>query len=120
MDTSNKKESTESKKIVSLTEPAVAKVKAMMLKEGKEGFGLRVGVIPGGCAGLSYELRFQRSAYDNDIVVDQGDLKIFVNQESVAFLNGTQVDYIETLKESGFKYHNPNTSSSCGCGTSFS
>ena len=106
--------------VVRLTDAAVAKLKSMMVKEGKEGFGLRVGVVPGGCAGMSYDLRFQKDPYDNDIVFAQGDLQIFVNPESAPFLKGVEISYVDTLKESGFQYKNPNASGNCGCGTSFS
>ncbi len=91
-----------------------------MEKEGKEGYGLRFGVVTGGCAGLSYEMSFQKKSYDNDHVLEQSGLKIFVNEESASFIKGIKIDYIDTLKESGFKYSNPNAKSSCGCGTSFS
>ena len=107
-------------KLVALTEAALAKIKSMMAKEGKEGYGLRVGVVTGGCAGLSYDLRFQKAPYQNDVVIEQGGFKIFVNSESAPFLKEIEIDYIDTLKESGFKYRNPNATSSCGCGTSFS
>ncbi len=106
--------------VACLTDAAVAKLKSMMVKEGKEGYGLRVGVVAGGCAGMSYDLRFQKNPYDNDIVFSQGDLQIFVNPESLPFLNGVEINYVDTLKESGFQYKNPNASGSCGCGTSFS
>ena|ERR1041385_2797497 len=106
--------------IVILTDAAVEKVKSMMAKEGKQGYALRVGVVTGGCAGLSYEMKFQKNPYDNDLVNRQNDLTVIVNQESAQFLKGIQIDYVDTLKESGFKYKNPNASSSCGCGTSFS
>lgn len=115
-----KKENAVSSQVISMTDSAVAKIKNMMEKEGKAGCGLRVGVVTGGCAGLSYDLRFQKNPYDNDTVVEQGDLKIFINPESLSFIKGIQIDYVDTLKESGFKYRNPNASSSCGCGTSFS
>ncbi len=106
--------------VVTLTDSAVAKIKSMMQKEGKADYLLRIGVVTGGCAGLSYEMSFQKKAYDNDIINSQGDLKILVNSECVPFLKGIQVDYVDSLKESGFKYRNPNAKSSCGCGTSFS
>ena len=106
--------------LLNLTEAAIAKVKSMMEREGKAGYGLRVGVVTGGCAGLSYDMRFQKSPYDNDVVLEQNGLQIFINPESVSFLKGIQVDYVDTLKESGFQYRNPNAKSSCGCGTSFS
>ena len=120
MDVSPKNAMTAGGKNVALTDAAVMKIKAMMEKEGKPGYGLRLGVVTGGCAGLSYDMRFQKTPYENDLVVEQGGLKIFVNAESVDFLKGIEIDYIDTLKESGFKYRNPNASSSCGCGTSFS
>lgn len=110
----------ESNPIVLLTLSAVEKVRAMMIKESKLDYGLRVGVVTGGCAGLSYEMRLQKTAYDNDRIVEQDGIQIFINEESVAFLNGIEIDYTDTLKESGFKYKNPNAKSSCGCGTSFS
>ena len=116
----NTTNATPNQPIVTLTDAAVEKVKSMMAKEGKEGYALRVGVVTGGCAGLSYEMKFQKNPYDNDAVFEQKGLKVIVNQESAAFLKGIQIDYIDTLKESGFKYKNPNASSSCGCGTSFS
>ena len=106
--------------IVTLTDAAADKVKSMMLKEGKQDYALRFGVVTGGCAGLSYEMKFQKNPYDNDIAFEQKGLKVIVNQESVEFVKGIQIDYVDTLKESGFKYSNPNAKSSCGCGTSFS
>ena len=106
--------------IVLLTDAAVEKIKTMMAKESKSDYRLRLGVVTGGCAGLSYEMKFQKNPYDNDTVFEQKGLKVIINQESVPFLQGITVDYIDTLRESGFKYRNPNAKSSCGCGTSFS
>ena len=104
----------------SLTDSAIRKIKDMMLREQKEGYGLRVGVVTGGCAGLSYDLRFQKKPYDNDIVFEQGGLQVFLNPETLQFIQGITVDYVDTLKESGFKYLNPKAKNSCGCGVSFS
>lgn len=123
MDTSNQTQTKTlagGKPPVILTPAAIAKIKTMMTKEDKEGYALRVGVVTGGCAGLSYDLRFQKAPYDNDLILQQGDLTIFVNDEAAKLLNGIEIDYVDTLKESGFKYRNPNAKSSCGCGTSFS
>jgi iron-sulfur cluster assembly accessory protein len=106
--------------LVTITLPAAEKIKSLMAKEGKEGYALRFGVTTGGCAGLSYEMKFQKNAYDNDIQFEQQGLKVIVNQESVDFIRGVEIHYVETLKESGFKYRNPSAKSSCGCGTSFS
>ena len=106
--------------IVILTPAAIEKVKSMMSREGKEGYGIRFGAITGGCAGFSYDMRFQKKSYDNDQVVEQDGVKLFINEESVPFIKGTEIDYVDTLNESGFQYKNPNATSSCGCGTSFS
>ncbi len=105
--------------IVTLTDAAIEKVRSMMVKEGKEGYALRFGVVTGGCAGLSYEMKFQKNPYDNDIAFEQKGLQVIVNKESVEFVQGVQIDYVDTLRESGFKYSNPKAKSSCGCGTSF-
>ena len=106
--------------VVTLTDAAIKKLLDMREKEGKSECGLRIGVVPGGCAGLSYDLRFQKNPYDNDTVIEQGDMKILINPESLSFIKGLEIDYVDTLKESGFKYLNPNAQKSCGCGTSFS
>lgn len=105
---------------VRLTDAAIDKIKSMQSKEGKEGTYLRIGVVTGGCAGLSYDLRFQKNPYDNDLTFQQSDLSIIIHPDALSFLKGTEIHYIDTLKESGFQYKNPNASSSCGCGTSFS
>ena len=106
--------------VFAITDAAIQKLLTMMEKEGKQGCGLRVGVVTGGCAGLSYDMRFQKNPYDNDTIFQQGPLRVFVNPESLSFLKDITIDYVDTLKESGFKYINPNAKSSCGCGTSFS
>jgi len=106
--------------LITLTDSAVKKIMSMMEKEGKQGYALKVGVVTGGCAGLSYDLRLQKTPYDNDIIFEQKGLKVCINEESAKLLKRTEIDYVDTLKESGFKYRNPNAKSSCGCGTSFS
>ena len=106
--------------LITLTDFAVEKIKTMMAKEGKEGYALRFGVTTGGCAGLSYEMKFQKKPYDNDLSFEYKGLVVIVNQESLDFIKGIEIDYVDTLRESGFKYRNPNAKSSCGCGTSFS
>jgi iron-sulfur cluster assembly accessory protein len=106
--------------VVTLTDSAVEKIRSMMVKEGKGGYALRFGLTTGGCAGLSYEMKFQKNPYENDISYEFKGLVVIVNQESIEFVKGVEIDYVDTLKESGFKYKNPNAKSSCGCGTSFS
>jgi len=106
--------------LITITDAAAVKIKSIMEKEGKADCGLRFGVVTGGCAGLSYDMRFQKTHFENDFVFEQKGIKVFVNEESADFVKGIEIDYVETLKESGFKYKNPNAKSSCGCGTSFS
>ena len=104
---------------VSFTENGITKVKDIMKQEGKEGWGLRVGVAPGGCSGYSYELAFEEKEREDDKVLDQDGVKLFVDKESYNMLNGVKVDFVNTLNESGFKFSNPNAKSGCGCGKSF-
>src|SRR3989338_1396816 len=103
---------TSSSQPLKLTPQAVEKIKAMMSKDGKDGYGLRFGVVTGGCAGLSYEMSFQKKSYENDIVLEHDGIKVFINQESLSFIQGIEIDYVDTLKESGFRYKNPNAKSS--------
>src|SRR3989338_3717687 len=115
-----KQDQSKSKPIVVLTDTAVEKINSMMKRDGKEGYCLRVGVVAGGCAGMSYDLRLQKSPYDNDVKWEQNGITIITNPESIQFMHGTEINYVDTLKQSGFQYKNPNASGSCGCGTSFS
>ena len=104
--------------ILNLTENAASKVKKMLEKENKKDYGLRVGVISGGCSGYMYEIALEKIPKENDNVFEDKGVKIFVNPESVAFMKGSSVDYVESLQNSGFKVKNPNVKRSCGCGHS--
>lgn len=102
-----------------LTDSAVKKVKELSSKEGKNGYGLRVAVLAGGCAGHSYSLNLQENPEKSDLVFEINGVKVFVDKDSIHILQGTQINYVDTLEESGFKFENPNSKSSCGCGKSF-
>ena len=104
--------------IIMLTEKAALKAKKLMEKEKKEGYGLRVGVVPGGCASYMYEIGFEKEPKKDDIVIEEKGVKIFINPQSIEFIKGSTVDYIDTLQNSGFKINNPNAKRSCGCGHS--
>ena len=104
---------------MTMTEAGVKRVRVMMANEGKEDHVLRVRVIPGGCSGYSYDMQFAEKAEENDILVNQFDLDIYVDFDSQKLLNNIEIDYVDTLNDSGFKYRNPNASASCGCGLSF-
>ena len=104
--------------IVSLTEKAAKKVKLLLEKENKKDYGLRVGVVPGGCSSYMYDISFEKAQKENDIVIEDKGIKIFMNPESIAFMKGSTVDYMDTLTNAGFKINNPNVKTSCGCGHS--
>lgn len=106
--------------MVEVTERAVSKVKSLLESEKKTGFGLRIAVQGGGCSGFQYGLTFEDTARPDDKVLEFNGLKVFIDAMSQPYLNGTTVDYVESLQGSGFKINNPNATSSCGCGDSFS
>ena len=103
---------------ISLTDKAASKVKALLEKENQKDYGLRLGIISGGCSGYTYDIGLEKSPKENDVVFEDKGVKIFMNPESIAFMKGSTVDYIETLQNSGFKINNPNVKTSCGCGHS--
>jgi iron-sulfur cluster assembly protein len=106
------------KELIAVTPKAVEKIRQAFAKQGVSG-GLRLGVLGGGCSGLSYQFKFDTKARPNDHVYDFGDVKVFVDPKSMLFLKGMTLDYKESLMQSGFVFENPNAQKSCGCGTSF-
>ena len=108
--------------MVSITERALEKVTQLMLEDGMtpETHYLRVGVIGGGCSGLSYQMDFDNYIDENDTVVTVESLKICINKPSLLYLAGTVLDYQGGLNGKGFEWINPNASRTCGCGESFS
>ncbi|MBI4399681.1 iron-sulfur cluster assembly accessory protein [Candidatus Micrarchaeota archaeon] len=105
---------------VKLTSLAVSQIKKLMEKEGKKDQGLRISVIPGGCAGYSYEMEFDEKASESDVVVEYEGLKVFYSREYSNTLDGIVIDYRESLNGSGFVMKNPHAKRSCSCGSSFS
>ena len=111
-----------SAKGILVTDRALARVKPAMAKEGvspEEG-GLRLGVQGGGCSGLSYNIRFDTKPRERDRVFEYDGIKVFVDPKSFIYLHGMVLDYEESLMKQGFNFVNPNSSKSCGCGSSFS
>lgn len=104
--------------MLSMTPAAVAKVKSILTERGEEA-GLRISVVGGGCSGFQYQMSLDKQPADDDKVIDQDGLKVFVDMRSLLYLTGTTIDYVDGLSGSGFKFENPNSKGSCGCGESF-
>ncbi|MGA8731998.1 MAG: iron-sulfur cluster assembly accessory protein [Terracidiphilus sp.] len=105
-----------------VTERAIRRIRVAMDKEGvspEEG-GLRLGVMGGGCSGLSYSIKFDTRPRERDRIYVFDGVRIFVDPKSFLYLHGMTLDYEETLMRQGFNFINPNSSRSCGCGSSFS
>jgi iron-sulfur cluster assembly protein len=108
------------RKMIQLTETAVTKVQEILASQEPKPAGLRIAVVGGGCSGFSYSMAFENSPGMLDKTYKFGELKVFVDQASMLYLDGAEVDYVETLEGVGFKFNNPNVKSTCGCGSSFS
>jgi iron-sulfur cluster assembly protein len=107
-------------KTVYVTPKAVAKIRAAFAREGVAG-GLRLGVLGGGCSGLSYQFKFAPEPRSRDLVFEfEGDVRVFVDPKSILFLDGMTLDWQDSIMQSGFVFQNPHATKSCGCGTSFS
>ena len=105
---------------IEVTPNAVSKVKEIMAQQNPQPLGLRVGVVGGGCSGFSYQMNCENETNPIDKVYEFDGLKVFIDQASMMYLNGTKIDYLETLEGAGFKFDNPNVKTTCGCGSSFS
>jgi len=104
---------------ICITEAAAAHVRKMLDKRGK-GEGLRLGVKKVGCAGMAYVLDFADSVSVDDRVYESHGVRVIVDSKSLPFLQGTEVDFVREGLNESFKFHNPNTKETCGCGESFS
>ena len=106
--------------VITITEAAASRVKALMAKADKPVKGLRVGVKTRGCSGLSYFVEYAEEKKKFEDVVEDKGVVIFVDPTAVMFLIGTEMDYKEDKLQSGFVFINPNEKARCGCGESFS
>ena len=105
---------------VTLTARAAEKVKEIRVEEKiQDGYALRLKVLGGGCSGFAYDLYFDQPQ-DIDQTFESNGVKMLCDQMSLMYLMGTEIDYLESLQGSGFKFSNPNVKSTCGCGSSFS
>ena len=106
--------------MVQLTERAVSKVKEILDSQDPKPAGLRISVVGGGCSGFSYSMAFENQQNMLDKTYKYDGLSVFIDQASLLYLDGAEVDYVESLEGAGFKFNNPNVKSTCGCGSSFS
>jgi iron-sulfur cluster assembly accessory protein len=105
---------------VNLTAKAIEMVKDAIQREGLQGYGIRVGVVGGGCAGFQYSMDFENEPKDGDLSFEQDGVKLFLDPMSTMYLQNVTIDYVVGLQGAGFKFHNPNARTTCGCGSSFS
>ncbi len=111
--------SNDTPKQIHVTPRAVQKIREAFAREGVKG-GLRLGVLGGGCSGLSYQFKFAPEPRPRDHIFEFEDVKIFVDPKSMLFLDGMTLDWKDSLMQSGFVFNNPHAQKSCGCGSSFS
>jgi len=102
---------------ITLSDNAVNRIRALV--GGHDNKGLRVKVVGGGCSGLQYKMDLDEPR-EGDKVFERDGAKLVIDRKSFLYLNGTEIDYAETLMTSGFNLQNPNVKRSCGCGASFS
>lgn len=107
-------------KIVSLSPLAIDRVKEFMAKDKEHEFnGLRIFVAPGGCSGYQYGMVLEKNAKSDDITWNDGGINVYMDTQSARLMEGSEIDFVETVQGAGFKITNPNAVSSCGCGNSF-
>jgi len=105
--------------MINLTPTAVTKVREILDAQEPKPAGLRIAVVGGGCSGFSYSMAFETTPGLLDKSYDFDGLKVFIDQASMLYLDGAEVDFVESLEGSGFKFNNPQVKSTCGCGSSF-
>lgn len=103
---------------VTLSEAAARHVTRHLAKRGK-GVGVRLGVKTTGCSGLAYTLEYVDEMSDEDVVFEEHGVKVLVDPKSMAYIDGTQLDYVRDGLNEGFQFNNPNERDKCGCGESF-
>ena len=106
--------------MINVTETAASKISELLAEEQKSGSGLRVFVQGGGCSGFQYGLMIEDNGQGAaDQVFESNGIKLFVDPISIRYLNGAEVDFVDTITGGGFTIKNPNATSTCGCGQSF-
>lgn len=105
---------------IHVTPKAVSKIREAFAKQGVSVGGLRLGVLGGGCSGLSYQFKYEPKPRPTDNVFRFEDVEVYVDPKSIVYLDGMTLDWKDSLIQSGFEFQNPHATRNCGCGTSFS
>ena len=105
-------------RLTTITSAAADKVRELLKQENDPSLGLRIFVAGGGCSGLQYGMTLDEEQ-EGDTIISVGDFKVFVDDMSLGYITGSEVDYVDSLMGAGFTVNNPNAVSSCGCGHSF-
>lgn len=105
--------------MVSLTERAATEIVTLLEKQEKQGHALRIWIQGGGCSGYEYGMALDDSPAEEDLKFESNGVKVVVDAQSYPYLDGSEIDFVETLMGGGFKVDNPNAASTCGCGQSF-
>ena len=106
--------------MINVSPTAASKINELLAEENKTGSGLRVFVQGGGCSGFQYGLMIEEDGGVGDQVYESNGVRLFVDPVSVSYLKGAEVDFVDTVTGGGFTIKNPNATSTCGCGSSFS
>ena len=105
--------------MIQMTETAISKVNEILGQQEPQPKGLRLSVVGGGCSGFQYSMAFENNQLPLDKGFNYDGLQVYVDQASLLYLDNCRVDYVETMEGAGFKFDNPNVTSTCGCGSSF-
>ena len=106
--------------IITVTEAAAGKIRELLAEENKTDSGLRVFVQGGGCSGFQYGLMIEEAGGVGDMQMESNGVRLFIDPVSISYLRGAEVDFVDTITGGGFTIKNPNATSTCGCGSSFS
>jgi len=105
--------------VVSLSDAAASKLRELTAEETNPDIGLRVYVYSGGCSGYRYGMMLEDAPTPEDNILNANGIKVYVDGQSIDLLQGSQIDYVDTLMGAGFTVNNPNAVAACGCGSSF-
>lgn len=107
-------------RVIRVTPDAAAKVTSLLTRQGRPEGVLRIAVIGGGCSGLQYKIDLQDEPATRDVLVVSKGIRVVIDPKSLLYVSGSELDYVDALQGAGFKVHNPNATSTCACGESFS